>query len=71
MIISNDDTFLNKSATNAIMSQDRISMPSGIGGLVRYFEDYKSKIEFKPVWVVVFIIAVMVIEILLHAKVFG
>ena len=53
------------------MAEDRIQMPSGMGGLVRYFEDYKSKIEFKPVWVVVFIIAVMVIEILLHAKVFG
>lgn len=53
------------------MADDRIQMPSGMGGLVRYFEDYKSKIEFKPVWVVVFIIGVILIEILLHARVFG
>ncbi len=54
-----------------VMADDRIQMPSGMGGLVRYFEDYQSKIEFKPVWVVVIIIAVIVIEILLHARVFG
>ncbi len=29
------------------MAQDKISMPSGIGGLVRYFDEYKSKFEIK------------------------
>ena len=37
-----------------------------MGGLVRYFDEYKSKIEFAPTVVVVFIIAVVLIEILLH-----
>ena len=41
-------------------------MPSGMGGLVRYFDDYKSNIEFKPVIVVVMIILVIIIEIILH-----
>lgn len=47
---------------------EKIQLPSGQGGLVRYFEDYKSKIEFKPGYVVFFIIIVIVIEILLHLK---
>lgn len=49
------------------MAQDRIQMPSGIGGLVRYFDEYKSKIEFKPGHIVILCIAVIIITILLHA----
>jgi len=48
------------------MAQDKIQMPSGMGGLVRYFDEYKSKIEFKPTVVMAFIILVIVIEIFLH-----
>jgi len=48
------------------MGSDKISMPSGMGGLVRYFDDYKSKIEFKPGHIVVLIIIVVVIMILLY-----
>lgn len=48
------------------MADERVQLPSGQGGLVRYFEDYKSKIEFKPDYVVFFIILVIVIEIFLH-----
>ena len=46
---------------------DKIQMPSGIGGLVRYFDEYKSKISFKPGHVVILAIVVIVIMILLHA----
>ena len=49
------------------MAQDRISMPSGQGGLMRYFDDYKSKISIKPGHVVVLVIAVIIIILLLHA----
>ena len=28
--------------------QDKISMPSSMGGIVRYFDEYKSKIELSP-----------------------
>lgn len=46
---------------------DKIRMPSGMGGLVRYFDDYKSKIEFKPEYVVGATLLVIIIEILLHS----
>lgn len=49
------------------MAEERISMPSGMGGLVRYFDDYKSKIEFKPEYVIVMIVLVIIIEIFLHS----
>lgn len=51
------------------MAQNRISMPSGTGGLVRYFDDYKSKISIQPVHVIVFIILVILVIILL--QIFG
>lgn len=53
------------------MAGDKIRMPSSGGGLVRYFDDYKSKFEFRPHWVVALIILVIVIELVLHARIFG
>ena len=56
------------------MANDRISMPSGMGGLVRYFDEYKSKIKFKPGHIIVLCIAVVVIMIFLYSygrKLFG
>jgi len=38
---------------------DKINMPAGAGGLMRYGEEYKSKIMLKPEYVVIFIIAVI------------
>ena len=49
------------------MADNKISMPSGMGGLVRYFDYYKSKVEFKPEVLVVVIAIVIIAEILLHA----
>ena len=48
------------------MAKDRIQMPSGMGGLVRYFEEYKSKISFKPGHVIILAVAVIIIIIILH-----
>ena len=48
------------------MADNRINMPSGMGGLVRYFDDYKSKIEFKPEHIVVAVVLVIIAEILLN-----
>ncbi len=45
---------------------DRIQMPSAMGGIVRYFDDYKSKIQFKPGHVVLLAVIVMIGEIVLH-----
>ena len=49
------------------MGNDKIQMPSGMGGLVRYFDDYKSKIEFKPGHIIILCIAVIIIMILLYS----
>lgn len=48
------------------MAQDRVQMPSGMGGLVRYFDEYKSKIKFKPGHIIIMCIAVMAIMIFLY-----
>ncbi|MBR9683329.1 preprotein translocase subunit Sec61beta [Candidatus Woesearchaeota archaeon] len=49
------------------MARDnKIRMPSGQGGLTRYFDEYKSKIEFSPNAVIVMCIVIMLIVILLH-----
>ena len=48
------------------MAQNKISMPQSGGGLMRYFEDYKSKIELDKTWVIIAIVLVVVIEILLQ-----
>ncbi|MBI3036223.1 preprotein translocase subunit Sec61beta [Candidatus Woesearchaeota archaeon] len=46
------------------MADERISMPASQGGLVRYYNEYKSKIRIKPIHVVAFAIAVIVLEVL-------
>ncbi|MBW2966200.1 preprotein translocase subunit Sec61beta [Candidatus Woesearchaeota archaeon] len=46
---------------------DKIQMPSGIGGLVRYFDEYRSKITLKPGHVIVLCIIVIIIMVILHA----
>lgn len=43
-----------------------MTMPSGMGGLVRYFDEYKSKIEFKPGHIIVLVIIVIIVAILLN-----
>lgn len=51
------------------MSKDnKVSMPSSTAGLTRYFDDYKSKLAFKPQVVIILVIVVIIIEILLHSQ---
>ena len=45
---------------------DKIRMPSGMGGLVRYFDDVKSKLTFKPGLIIVLCVVVIIIMIILH-----
>ncbi len=49
------------------MADNKIQMPSGMGGLVRYSDESGSKIQFKPGTVIVFIVLIIIIEVLLHA----
>lgn len=48
------------------MAEDKIRMPASFGGLTRYFEDYKSKLEIKPEYVLFMIVVVIVLEIALR-----
>ncbi len=47
-------------------SNNKISLPSTGGGIIRYFDEYKSKLEIKPNYVLVIIGLVMVLALLLH-----
>ena len=47
---------------------NKIQMPSGMGGLTRYFDDYKSNITIKPGHVIVLIVVIAVLMILLHVQ---
>jgi len=40
---------------------DKINVPAGFGGLVRYSEEYQSKLKLKPAHVIVFIILVILL----------
>jgi len=41
---------------------DQISMPSGMGGLTRYFDEFQSKIQLKPAHVVAIIVLFIAFE---------
>ena len=45
---------------------NKMTMPSSQGGLVRYFDEYKSKYQFKPSYVLILAAVVIIIEVLLH-----
>ena len=48
------------------MANNNVRLPSSGGGLVQYFEDYKSKLEISPKLVVAIIVVIAVIEIFLY-----
>jgi|TARA_Y100000310_G_C20545742_1_gene745472 preprotein translocase subunit Sec61beta len=45
---------------------EQVRMPSGMGGLVRYFDDFKTKISINPEVIMGLVIAVIVLEFFLH-----
>jgi preprotein translocase subunit Sec61beta len=52
------------------MAQDnKITMPSGQGGLTRYFEETNAKIELSPASIIIISIVIVIIISALH--VFG
>ena len=48
--------------------KDKIQMPSSGAGITRYFDDYKSKVEFKPEHVIIMVIIVIIIIVILHLQ---
>ncbi len=50
------------------MARDRkVNMPTSTAGITRYFDEYRSKIEFKPGHIIVLTCIVIVIELILHS----
>ncbi len=49
------------------MAKDKIMMPSSGAGITRYFDEYHSRLRFKPGHVIVLCIIVLIITLLLHA----
>ncbi len=48
------------------MADKSVQMPSSGAGLTRYFDDAKTKVEFKPGHIVALAVVVMVLIILLQ-----
>jgi len=48
------------------MASDSINMPGGFGGLMRYNEEYNSRLKIKPAWVIGFIIFIILFVIALN-----
>ncbi|MDP2628856.1 MAG: preprotein translocase subunit Sec61beta [Nanoarchaeota archaeon] len=42
---------------------DKINLPSGYGGLMRYDEEYASKFNLKPIHVIGFIVLIILFRI--------
>ena len=49
------------------MAKDKVRMPSSGAGITRYFDDYRSKIEFKPGHIIILVAIVIIIELILHS----
>ena len=48
------------------MADNRVQMPQSGGGLVRYYDEYKTKLELKAAHIIAFILLIIFLEILLH-----
>jgi len=48
------------------MAKNNIQMPQSGGGLIRYFDEYKSKIEISPTTVIILIVAAIILIAILH-----
>ncbi len=45
------------------MADNKIQMPSGFGGLMRYDEEYETKVQLKPIHVIAFVILIVAFRI--------
>ena len=46
--------------------EQQIGMPSGMGGLTRYFEEYKSRFQMKPWHIIALVVALILFEVVLR-----
>jgi preprotein translocase subunit Sec61beta len=60
--------FKHFTITEGTMARNnKVSMPSSTAGITRYFDDYRSRIEFKPGHIIILVIIVIIIELILHS----
>jgi len=45
------------------MTDNKISMPAGFGGLMRFSEEYTSKFNLKPTHIIIFIVLIIIFRI--------
>ncbi len=45
---------------------EQVRMPSGMGGLVRYFDDFKTNVSISPELIMGLVVAVIIFEYILH-----
>jgi preprotein translocase subunit Sec61beta len=48
------------------MADSSLNMPSGMGGLTRFKEEYQSKFNLKPTHVIAFVVSLVVFRIALQ-----
>ena len=48
------------------MADNQIQMPGGFGGLMRYSEEYASKINLKPSHIIMFVILIIAFRVFLE-----
>lgn len=48
------------------MAKESSRMPMSTAGITSYFEEYKSKIEFKPGHIIIFSVIVVLIVVAMH-----
>ncbi len=66
-VVTQQNLYKTKPILTIKMAKDnKINMPSGQGGITRYFEESVSKIEISPSGVIVLAAVIMVIILLLH-----
>jgi preprotein translocase subunit Sec61beta len=47
------------------MADNKVNMPSGFGGLMRFSEEYSSRFNLKPTYVIIFIILIIGFRVVL------
>jgi preprotein translocase subunit Sec61beta len=47
------------------MAQNKINLPGGFGGLMRYDEEYSSMFNLKPSYIVVFVVLIIIFRVVL------
>ncbi|MBI2671563.1 preprotein translocase subunit Sec61beta [Candidatus Woesearchaeota archaeon] len=48
------------------MADNKVFIPASSGGVVTYYNDIKTKLEFDPRYVIVAIVVVLILEFILH-----